>query len=355
MRVEGRPPRLEAASDFDELRGDWAALAERSGNLFSTWEWATTWWRHYGDDRPLLLQTCHDSERGVVAILPLYLAFSGPVKVARLVGHGASDQLGPVCAPDEPGIATALAGSGRELGWGVLLLDRLPAGHELAAAGGGRSIGHESSPTIDIDGLDWDGYLAQRSSNFRSQVRRKERKLIRDHGLSYRLSDDPARLGADLDVLFDLHRARWRQDGSGALEGVREAFHRDFAAVALERGWLRLWLAEIAGTSVAAWYGFRFAGADWYYQFGRDPAWDQSSVGLVLLAHTVRDAIEAGQHEYKLLRGGEGYKDRFATGDVGVDTIAFGRGVRGRGAVAAVRGGLALPGPIRGRLTRFGA
>lgn len=351
---DGRLLDIEAADGFDELRESWTALAERSGNLFSTWEWATTWWKHYGDDRPLLLRTCRDADRAIVAILPLYLAFARPVRVARLIGHGPSDQLGPVCTTGQPGVAAALAGSGAEIGWDVLLLDRLAADGSTAELGG-HGLLHESSPTIAIEGLDWDGYLAGRSSNFRSQVRRKERKLIRDHGLGYRLSDDPARLGEDMDTLFRLHQARWEHDGSGALEGVRQAFHREFAELALERGWLRLWLAEIEGQPVAAWYGFRFAGADWYYQFGRDPAWDQASVGLVLLAHTVRDAIEAGQREYKLLRGGEGYKDRFATGDAGVDTVAVPRRLRGRAAVAAARGGLALPDPLRQRITRAGA
>lgn len=353
MRDDERPLRLEAADGFEELESVWRGLAERSSNLFSTWEWATAWWRHYGAGRPLLLTVCRDDAGEAVAILPLYLAFRRPIRVARMVGHGPSDQLGPVGAGGEPGVAAALAGSGRQLGWDVLLAERLPGATGQAQALGGQPIAHESSPTIAIEGLTWDEYLAQRSSNFRSQVRRKERKLIRDHGLAYRLSDDPGRLDADLDALFELHRARWREEGSGALDGTREAFHRDFAALALARGWLRLWMAEVDGRAIAAWYGFRFGGADWYYQFGRDPEWDQSSIGLVLLAHTVREAIADGQCEYKLLRGGEGYKDRFATGDPGIDTVALARGPAGHAAVAAARAGLALPQPLRGRLTRM--
>lgn len=348
-----RPLRLEAAAGFEQLRDDWSALAERSGNLFSTWEWAATWWRHQAAGREPLLQVCRDAEGRPAAILPLYRAFDRPVRVVRFIGHGPADQLGPVCAPGEPGVTAALAESAAGLDWDVLLADRLPAGGELARAG--RRLLHESSPTIDIAGLDWESYLAQRSSNFRSQVRRKERKLIRDHGMAYRLSDTPDRLEQDMESLFALHRARWAHEGSGALEGTRERFHRDFAALALERGWLRLWFAEVDGEPIAAWYGFRFGGADWYYQFGRDPKWDKSSVGVVLLAHTVRDAIEAGQDEYKLLRGGEGYKDRFATADAGLETIALASGWRGALAISGARAGLALPDPFRGRMTRVGA
>jgi CelD/BcsL family acetyltransferase involved in cellulose biosynthesis len=349
--------RLEHGPGLAELRDTWSELAERSGNLFATWEWADAWWRHYGGGRPLRLCVCRDDAGAPVAILPLYEAFRRPARVLRLIGHGAGDELGPVGRPGEPGVAEALARAARELGADVLLADRLPAGRcpdprGWAAVLGGVSLLHDSSPTVDVAGATWDGYLATRSSNFRSQVRRKERKLQREHGLTYRLSDAPDRLQRDLDALFALHRARWGEAGSGALEGSREAFHRDLAATALERGWLRLWLAEADERPVAAWYGFRYGGADWYYQLGRDPSWDASSVGLVLLAHTLREAIADGQREYKLLRGGEGYKDRFATSDPGLDTVAAGAGARGRLLIAAARAGLALPPPLRGRVTR---
>jgi len=335
---------------FEALEADWRRLGELSGNVFSTWEWATVWWRHFGDGRKPLTAALRGGDE-VVAILPLYLGFERPVRVARFIGHGAGDELGPVAPADDERAEAALADTGGELGWDVLLADRLPGdGH--ADRLGGRLLRRDSSPVVDLSAGSWDDYLATRSSNFRSQVRRKERKLVRESGLTYRLSDDPERLSADLDSLFELHEARWAGGSSGALAGSRVAFHRDFAAVAQERGWLRLWLAEIEGRAVAAWYGFRFGGADWYYQFGRDPEWDKASVGLVLLAHTVRDAVEAGQREYRLLRGGESYKERFATGDPGIETVAVPHGARGRLAVGAAATGLALPGPLRSRLTR---
>jgi CelD/BcsL family acetyltransferase involved in cellulose biosynthesis len=330
---------------FDSLQQDWKRLGEQSGNLFSTWEWANVWWRHFGEGKQDLTTSVRDASGEAVAILPLYVGIEKPVRVARFIGHGAGDELGPVCPPERRDAALADPGDGFD----VLLAERLPGdGH--AEALGGRLLRRDSSPVIDFPEGGWDEYLATRSSNFRSQVRRKERKLLRESGLTYRLSDHPARLDDDLTALFDLHEARWAGGSSGALAGSRVAFHREFAAVAQERGWLRLWVAEIEGRAVAVWYGFRFAGADWYYQFGRDPEWEKASVGLVLLAHTVRDAVESGQRQYRLLRGGESYKDRFATGDPGLETVAVPRGARGRLAVGAAAAGLAMPGPVRRRL-----
>jgi CelD/BcsL family acetyltransferase involved in cellulose biosynthesis len=272
------------------------------------------------------------------------------VRVARFIGHGAADRLGPVSEPGHEGAAQALAGSAAELGWSLLLAERLPLETGWPEALPGKRLQWEPSPVVAITGS-WDDYLAGRSSNFRSQVRRKERKLLRQHGLEYRLADDPARLDADLDSLYELHRARWGESTSGSFGGAR-AFHGEFAAAALERGWLRLWLAEVEGRPIAAWYGFRFGGAEWYYQSGRDPAWDHTSVGLVLLAHTLREAIGDGMGEYKLLRGGESYKDRFATGGPGIETVGIAHGAGGRAALAGARSALALPGPARRMVSR---
>jgi len=198
--------------------------------------------------------------------------------------------------------------------------------------------------------MSWDELLASRSANFREQVTRRERKLRRERHLQFRLTVDPARLQADLDVLFALHDARWR-GASDAFEGTREAFHREFAARALARGWLRLWILELDGRPAAAWYGFRFRGTESFYQSGRDPAWARSAVGFVLLAHTVREAMQDGVREYRFLRGGEAYKSRWADRDPGLETIAIGRGLLGRSVVAAPTSVRRLAGPLRRRLT----
>lgn len=347
---------VEPAEDIAALRGEWTALAEAGGNLFATWEWADCWLRHYGEGRQALPFACRDATGAVVAILPLCLDRRGPLRIARFVGFGPADEQGPVCASEHVAAAIAALPAARKASperWSVLLAERLPAGRDWAAELGGRELNRESSPVVDVEGLDWDGYLAGRSSNFRSQIRRKERKLQREHGLTYRLSEDPRRLDGDLDTLFALHEARWGDEGSGAFDDTRQAFHRDFAHVALERGWLRLWIAEVEGNPIAAWHGFRFGGSEWYYQFGRDPQWDSSSIGLVLLAHSLRAAIEDGVPRYRLLRGGEAYKARFSTGDPGVVTVAAPRGALGRAVVAGARAALGMPGPARRVATRM--
>jgi CelD/BcsL family acetyltransferase involved in cellulose biosynthesis len=350
-RARGTPGpalRLERFEGLLAARSEWAALAEHSRNIFATWEWADAWWRHFGDSLRLAAALLRDDEGRAAAVLPLCVRGRRPLRIARFVGYGPADEQGPVCPPQSmPTASEVLLRERAQLDWDVLLAERLPPGHGLH----GRVLRREPSPVIERPNGGWEEYLAGRSRNLRSQLGRKQRRLEREHGLRFRLVEDLGRLGADMETLFRLHRARWGDEGSGALGAARAEFHRDFAARALDRGWLRLWLAEADGEPVAAWYGFRFGGAECYYQSGRDPDWERSSVGLVLLAHTMREAMNDGIREYRLLRGGEGYKDRFATHDPGVETVAMGRGL-GRAAALVGAGAARLPGRLRRYIIR---
>jgi len=337
---------VESVDDLDAVRGDWQRLAEASGNVFATWEWASAWAAELGRNHRLLVRACRAPDGTIVGILPLCSSSKAPFKTVRFIGHGPADLLGPICAPgDRSAVGRALGQAIDSIPGRVdlLLMERLAAEQGWWSRLGVTRVRTEPSPVLRVGGMSWEELLASRSSNFRQQVRRRERKLIGEHGVSYRLADDPARLTDDLEHLFRLHELRWARE-SQAFSPPRRAFHRSFARAALARGWLRLWLAEIGGRPIAAWYGFRFAGVDWYYQAGRDPAWEQASIGFVLMAHTIRDACAGGLDEYRLLLGDEPYKARFANGETSLETVALSRTQAGR---AAIRGAMAsrrLPG-----------
>jgi CelD/BcsL family acetyltransferase involved in cellulose biosynthesis len=332
---------LDRACSLRSTPSDWNDLARRSKNVFSTPEWATVWWRHFGGDRPLVLIACRDSDGLVAAILPLYLWSTRPMRVARLIGHGPADQLAPICAPhDRPATAAALRQALVDIHCHVFFGDELQRNDGWSGLLHGNVHSCEASPVLPLGSSSWDEFLASRSANFRSQLGRRER-AVSARGFRFRLATDSSRLASDLDLLFALHRARWRDEASAF--GRMEAFHREFAALAFDRGWLRLWFLEHDGTAVAAWYGFRYSGVEAYYQAGRDPAWERFGVGFVLLAHSIREAMADGMDEYRFGRGNEPYKHRFAASDPGLETVWLARGV-GRLAMSA---GEALRRPAR--------
>lgn len=330
--------RFESIHRLDDVEDEWRRLADTSANVFATWEWATVWWRHFGRDRQLLVARCHNGSR-VVGILPLYLWGTRPARVVRFLGHGPADQLGPICAhEDRREVAVALRTylTNAPWQWDVFLAEQLPGDEPWPTLLRGRLLRREGNPVLRRPPGGWEDYLRLHSANFRQQIRGRERRLAREHQLEYRLATDSSRLTDDLTILFELHRARWAEDKTTTdFGGWREAFHRDFAALALDRGWLRLWFLELDGRAVAAWYGFRFGGVESYYQAGRDPAWDHRSVGFVLLAHSIRAAFEDDVSAYRFLRGDDPYKYRFTREDNCLDTVATSNSALGVAAVLA--------------------
>jgi CelD/BcsL family acetyltransferase involved in cellulose biosynthesis len=205
----------------------------------------------------------------------------------------------------------------------LFLGEQLPGEDEWPQIEGMRFLRWEPSPVLTLDGSDWEALLASQSKSFRYDLSRKERRLAKGHHVSLRLAADPESFERDFALLMELHRARWP---TGSSFNDAEAFHRDFGRLAFARGWSRLWLLEVDGHARAAWYGFRYAGQEAYYQAGRDPDWDRYSVGFLLLVHSIREAANDGMREYQFLRGGEPFKYRLATRDAGLDTVGYASG-----------------------------
>jgi CelD/BcsL family acetyltransferase involved in cellulose biosynthesis len=325
---------VRTIESFDGLRTAWQALDERGDNPFTTWEWATTWWEHFGHGRPSL-RVVADDGGGIRGILPLYETRIGPMRALRFIGHGAGDCLGPAGDATDTRLAADalnLVLRSSEPGWRILLAERLPGDAGLDTLPGARVLQRTASPVVDLAG-GWEDVAASFGRKLRKEISRKERVLARDHRVVFRRTDEAERFDADFDVFLTLHAARWPGGQSSLLP--KAAFHRAFARQALERGWLQLWILEADGRPVAARYDFALGGHWYAYNAGRDPAWQRESLGLLLRAHTIREAIALGATTYHLLRGDEPYKDRLATRDPGLVTVAVGRGVLGRVAVRA--------------------
>src|SRR3954471_6067358 len=105
--ADGRGAEVELVEDARTLRAEWSALAAQSRNVFLTPEWAEAWREHYAPGAHLRLLACRDRDGTLRALWPLYGAAKGPVRVARLPGHGPADELGPACTPEDRAFAAA--------------------------------------------------------------------------------------------------------------------------------------------------------------------------------------------------------------------------------------------------------
>lgn len=334
----------------------WERLAMESGNVFATPEFFELWWEHFGSGSPLIL-ACRMSgdalasrstsegraetdldDPELVALWVLYRRRIGPLSVIRAMGHGCGDELSLICRPDTRMAAVEALSSfvDDEGPDGLMLLDLVRV-DDLAEFDAGSwprldpTVLH-SEPCPVLAGQDggWESYLASSSRNFRQQVRRRERQLAEHHDLSFDLTQSVDALPHDLATMIGLHQRRFDSGQSNTFTEARRRFHEDWARKCLDQDRLRLWTLRLDGEAVAAWYGFRFGSVEAFFQSGRDPDRNQDSVGFVLLAHTIREALEDGMTDYRFLRGDEGYKNRFANGGYQVATVAVPMGPLGR-------------------------
>ena len=327
------PLTLEPLGSVGDARAEWASLADASENPFATVEWCEAWLEHAaGGASPRFFAAVEAGK--TVAIAPLVILRGRYVRKARFLGYGAANELGPIGPVAQGAEALRLALDATRSEWDVFHGETLP-GTGWPERLGATLVGEEGSPVVGGPWASWDDYLATRSHNFRSELRRKERRLL-EEGLTGKAVTEEQELEPALDALFDLHRRRWGAEASPFFAGL-ETFHRAFSRLALERGWLRLRVLELDGEIVSVTHGFRFGGREWSYQFGRDPDFDRSSLGLIASAQAIREAFAEGVREFMLGPGRQDYKLRFSTGDPGLQTVGIARGLRGRASMLAAK------------------
>ena len=199
---------VRSVDDFDAIATEWDALAESSGSIFSTALWSRLWWTHYDEGHELLLHAARASDGSLAAILPLYAWRRRLPRLLRFLGHGPSDELGPVHPRDAHlPAASALRSALDALDWDVFLGEQLPGDEDWPTLVAGSTWRWEASRSLTLPKA-WEEYLDGRSSNFREQLRRRGAGLAREGAVVVRLADAET-LDRDLDALFELHRARW--------------------------------------------------------------------------------------------------------------------------------------------------
>jgi len=325
---------INTSENFEKLRSDWNALLEASeaNCFFLSWEWLFTWWRHLADGRKLFIVTLQ-GDAGLEAIAPFSIR---PPRWGRLLPFQALEFLGPgmvgsayldliIRRGRENEAIDALAEylSRERL---VLDLTQLKSGlcqaRRLAGRLENQGWGYveektEICPFIDLSGQSWSSYLATLGSQHRYNFQKKLRKATREYDLKFEKTDSEEQRQKNLSLLIALHQMRWR-DRSGESHAFHlpalRAFHQDLSCLALERGWLRLFILWLGDRPVAALYGFRYHSVFYFYQSGFDPDYAKQSVGLVAMGLAIKAAIEEGAEEYDLLHGAEAYKFHWARG-----------------------------------------
>jgi CelD/BcsL family acetyltransferase involved in cellulose biosynthesis len=308
---------------FQSLQADWTGLSRLCPDapVFLSWEWIALWWQHYSKGARMWILIARDAEGGLAGIAPLLRIrrWLGPlpVRMLRFVGSGevCPAHLDVLSRPgEEEGVAAAfseyLLMSGAA--WDLADLGQMAAGSRLASIlQAARVKCLEALPTCCPFlrlAEDWDSFLKRVDKKLRRNLRYFENLIEREHpgGLAIDSITDRDEIERALEVIVEMHKTTRGYTSFGAPR--LQAFHQAIAAVALEKGWLRLYRLTIDGHAAAMLYAFRYGSTVYAYQVGHAADYNRYSSGRLLFAHALRAATEEGAVRFDFLEGDQGYK-----------------------------------------------
>jgi CelD/BcsL family acetyltransferase involved in cellulose biosynthesis len=301
-------------ASFADLRDEWNSLLGEANarGPFLIWEWQRLWWQTFAGDEDLWLLAVREGD-AVIGIAPLALSDG---KVGFACGSDVSDFLDIVVRRErEEAVAEAVISYLGEQDWREL--DLCCMHPEAAALRYFPSLLHrqglrvetprlDTSPVVDLPG-DWDAFQAALSKKDRHELRRKYRRLTSEATVSTYVLVGSEIGPREVDDFLTLHRLS-TPDKAAFMDERMEGYFREVFRRFAGDGYIRLYLMEVDGRRVSAALCFDPGDEILLYNSGYDPAYSRLSVGLLLKAFCVQDAVALGRRRFDFLRGDERYK-----------------------------------------------
>lgn len=297
---------------FEELREDWWRLATAATDAtpFQTFEWQSTWYRHFGGFKQPYCVTVHEGD-DLVGLMP-FVRTTGLWRSLRPMGIGPSDYLQPLARPGyEEAVADSVLDSVRSAR-SVDLVDfhQVRETQWLAQRQPGLGIVQATCLVLDLPET-YEAYLGTLGKSLRYDVRKLDKTMF-SSGRARIETLGEGHVDRGLDVFFALHKKRWKKrhlPGAFLAKGIR--FHHEWAAKAVQNDWLRLSLLHVDDEPIGAIYAMTMGATTYFYQSGFDPDKGAVSPGTLLVAASIRRAIEEGKRHFDFMRGDEAYKRRW--------------------------------------------
>jgi CelD/BcsL family acetyltransferase involved in cellulose biosynthesis len=318
-------------NEFQSLKDRWNESLSESldNNIFSTWEWLSIWWKHFGEEKKLVILLVEDKNE-ILAIAPFVLSR------CSLFGFGGLKKISFVGSPDSDYnsfilkerniklLESILDYLNNHIEWDYLelediseisasmdLLRRIPLKKPYKHWEERQST---LCPFLTLPNS-MDVFMKGLSKNMRQNLRRYSRKLEGEYRVEFKNYDEIGSVEEAMETFFQLHQKRWESRGDlGAFnKPLVRNFHIDIAKCFAEKGWLRLYFLTVNDKPISTYYSFEYNQKVYYYLGGWDPEYSRYMIGSLFMMYDIGKCIQRGLKEYDLMRGIEPYKTRWTT------------------------------------------
>jgi CelD/BcsL family acetyltransferase involved in cellulose biosynthesis len=321
---------IENYDDFIALKDRENGLLQKCGNtIFSTWEWLSTWWRHFGKEKTLRVLVAEERDE-ILGIAPLmlskyHLRYLGNFHRIEFIGSWDSDYNEFILAKQNTDCLKLFLNHLIEFSdWDSLELREI--NEESSTAKALQAIGNSQDPKLEMDVSALCPYIilptslkvftSSLGSNMRKNLRRYMRKLRQEYKVGFKTQSDFASTKEAVETFFKLHQERWESLGqAGAFaDKVTRDFHVEIAEIFDQRNWLALHFLTANDEPIAAAYTFNYNLTKYARLTGFDPDFSHFRVGNLLKMHIIEECIKKGFVEYNLSRGTGFGKEYWSTG-----------------------------------------
>ena len=312
--------------DFEEVRDVWNQVLEKNrfgNNVFLTFDWLSTWWKHFGGQRKLLILKLEDDGQ-VVGIAPLMwskynMPAFGSIKKIEYLGTRHSDYNNFIVSRNEKeAVKSILAFLNDYVEWDWIELKEIPENANYS-----KQLFED--PSLNLEYKErvcnlcpyvslpkkYESLRATFSRNLRQNLNRYARRISQQHTVELKRFDEAGfSVKEGMDLFIKMHSMKWASEGKpGAFaEEAFRSFHVDVAESFARRGQLGLYFLTVDGQPAASQYTFEYNQVMYYYLAGFLPEYSDFSVGNLLIMFLLRKCIEKGYTEYDMTRGDESYK-----------------------------------------------
>jgi CelD/BcsL family acetyltransferase involved in cellulose biosynthesis len=338
-----RDLKIEIVADereFHALEEIWDPLLTRSGarNIFLTFEWISTWWKHFGHRHALSIVVAR-SGGGIVALFPLMVTVREGFRQLGLISNKITDYKDIIIdsAQDRANvirtILQALTDTG---GWDFLLLNGFPEDsanidglkETLTHFPENRTIWRDSKVSlyVPLEGT-YDEYLGTLKKSFRKNITEKRNRLEKEiEEFSYKTADKEGELDVLVDKIIDLNAVRWKEekgDYSAFDDPSMREFYKDLARKLFPKGWINISTMYLNRETASMNMCFRQEGRYFTLITSFNNKFSRYSPGILHRLQLIKTGMKDGMKELDFLTGGEPHKYNFNPKERKMFTIAF--------------------------------
>ena len=322
-------------SEWETLSDIWNQVLKKSesNNIFLTWEWISTWWRHFGEGRkPLILLL--KKEGNIIGIAPLMytrqrIKFLN-LGIIEFIGTGLSDYGDFILTKEKEECMNLIFDflEREPIKWDMMDLRHIPedsitAGllHKLAEERSYKIIRKETSCMYIPLSQTWEEYFGKLSSNRRYDLRRSLRRCNKNHSMYVKHIENIKDFEDSIDDFFNLY-TKWLMERykissifNIPLYKVKQ-FLIDLAQILFKtqadgENLIDLSFLMIDQKPASSCYSFIYNKVFFAYMMPWDSLYSKYNIGNLHLMFLLEYSMKQGLKKFDFLRGNEPYKNRW--------------------------------------------